>query len=697
MTRAAASKYALLGNALLGSLTRSSQAALLAVATLALAAVPALSQTAPSAPSSVQPAAPSSKNAEAAAPQSPYHGDVVEDIIARVNDQVISSSDFLRASQELEAQGKEHNLAPAAIDEQKKQLLRDLIDNQLLLSRGKQLGITGETETIRQLDELRKQNNLDSLEALEKAAEQQGVSFADFKASIQNRVITSQVIRDEVGRRISITTGEEQQFYNDHKDQFTTPESVKLSEILVPTADPDNAGQVAEAQTKADALEAELKGGKPFADVAKASSGNSTAAQGGVLGDYKRGQLASVLEDAVFPLPQGQYTAPIRTKQGFVILKVDGHTAAGLQSFDEVKPQVEDALGGQKINPALRAYLGRLREEAFISIKPGFVDTAATSDEFRPIFSAYTPPAPKKKKAAVARTRFSGSARTRNTPSLAAKASKPEPAAPAPPTGVPSLADVPGGGGTNTAAVAPATTPVAPAAPAPKTIAKVQKPGKREKVRFGQAPRQSLPSAETQTQDAGATATGGNASNVETAANVPQTGPQTIQGGGGAVPGNIHFSNGESGTDEQVEAKKVKTRYSQQAAKVKAAKIEKKANAKAEPFPVAPADSQEVADKQTQAAPLGLAGDTSKKVPKPKPSEKTRYSDEAGKDKTAQPAEPTADPNVPPSPAAPVASQPFGQPAPQAPANDAPPPPQSAPAPSADPLVGNPPAATQPQ
>ncbi len=692
MTRAAVSKYALLGN-----LTRfSSQAALLAVATIALAAVPALPQTAPSAPSSVQPGTQSSKNAEAAAPQSPYHGDVVEDIIARVNDQVISSSDFLRASQELEAQGKEHNLSPAAIDEQKKQLLRDLIDNQLLLSRGKQLGISGETETIRQLDELRKQNNLDSLEALEKAAEQQGVSFADFKASIQNRVITSQVIRDEVGRRISITTGEEQQFYNDHKDQFTTPESVKLSEILVPTADPDNAEQVATAQTKADALEAELKGGKPFADIAKASSGNSTAAQGGVLGDYKRGQLASVLEDAVFPLPQGQYTAPIRTKQGFVILKVDGHTAAGLQPFESVKLQVEDALGGQKINPALRAYLTRLREEAFISIKPGFVDTAATSDEFRPIFSAYTPPQPKKKKAAVARTRFSGSARTRNTPSLAAKASKPEPAAPAPPTGVLSLADVPGGS-TNTAAITPATTPATSAAPTPKNIARVQKPGKREKVRFGQAPRQSLPSAETQTQDAGATATGGNASNVETAANVPQTGPQTIQGGGSAVPGNIHFSNGESATDEQVEAKKVKTRYSQQAAKVKAAKIEKKANAKAEPFPVAPADSQEVADKQTQAAPLGLAGDTSKKVPKPKPTEKTRYSDEAGKDKNVPAAEPQSDPNVPPSPAAPTASQ-FGGPASQAPANDAPAPPQSAPAPSADPLVGSPsPAAPPPQ
>ncbi len=594
-----------------------------------------------------------SKNAQAAAPESPYHGDVVEDIIARVNDQVISSSDYNRAESDLEQQAKQHNWPPSELDSQKRQLLSDLIDNQLLLSKGKQLGITGEAETIRQLDEIRKQNHLDSMEALEKAAQDQGVSFADFKASIQNRAITSQVIRDEVGRRINITNTDEQQYYNDHKDQFTTPEEVKLSEILVPTADPDNAGQVADAQKKADALQAQLKGGKNFAAVAKAASGGSTAAEGGALGSFKSGQLAPVLEQATFSLKPGEYTAPIRTKQGFVILKVDQHEAAGLQPFSQVEPQVEEAIGMQKMQPALRAYLTRLREEAFIDVKPGYVDTAASKNETRPVFSAYTPPQPKKKKA-VARTRFSGRGRggerTRGSAIVAAKT------APAPTAGVPSLADVSAG---------KQAQPVA----GKKTVqtASVLKPGKREKVRFGQAPRETLPAAATQTKDAGASAENGNGSNAETAS------AQATD-----VNRDIHYENGESAAGDQAQASEKKTRFSDRAKIPKAVKEERARKAKQDPFPAPAPDAQEVADKATQDQPLGLRGDTSKAPPKPKPTGKTRFSDEAGKKK---------DTTEPGAPGVPVNAPTYVGPSPQnAPVTRAPVPTQATPNGTGDPM-----------
>ena len=670
---------------------------LLAVATFVLAAF-ALAPR----PSPAQAVSSVSKNAAAAAPVSPFHGEVVEDIIARVNDQVISSSDYARAEQELEQQAGQRNMSPADLDDQKRQLLRDLIDNQLLLSKGKQLGITGEAETIRQLDELRKQNNLDSMEALEKAAEQQGVSFADFKQSIQNRVITSQVIRDEVGRRISILPGDERQFYQDHPDQFTTPEQIKLSEILVPTADADNAAEVAAAQTKADALEAQLKSGKDFADVAKSSSGGSTAAQGGALGDFKRGQLAKVLEDDTFSLKPGEYTAPIRTKQGFVILKVDAHTPSGLQPFEQVQGQVEDALGMQKMQPALRAYLTRLREEAYIDIKPGYVDTGSSKNETRPIFSAYQPPAPKKKKAAVQRTRFSGRGRS-GTP--AQVASKSAPAAPAPPAGVPSLAEVPGGSGA--AATSPAGSAAAGAAPAVaaaqtpaattssnKTTAATQKPGKREKVRFGQAPREALPAADSRTQDAGASVANGNSSTTETAIAQNDSNAAATSGN---VAGNVRYANGENATEDQTVEKKGKTRFSQRATLTKAAKADKKAKANADPLAPPPPDAQEIADKSTQDRPLGLAGDTSRKAPKPKPTSKTRYSDEAGKKSDAATPVTGPDANAPSTPVG-LSGQttPYHEPSPQAPpGSDAPVTTQSTPTGSGDPL-GPPSPAAQP-
>ena len=687
---------------LLPSVRTALQAGLLAAATLALATVvPAYAQTV-SAPS---------KNAAAAAPQSPYHGDVVEDIIAQVNDQVISSSDYARAQQELDAQAKQRNMTQVDLDAQKSQLLRDLIDNQLLLSKGKQLGITGEAETVRQLDELRKQNHLDSMEALEKAAEEQGVSFADFKAGIQNRIITSQVIRDEVGRRINITQADEQQYYDEHKDQFTTPESVKLSEILVPTADPDNAAQVASAQTKADGLEAQLKSGKDFAALAKSSSGGSTAAQGGALGDYKRGALGKVLEDATFPLKAGEYTAPIRTKQGFVILKVEDHTASGQQPFSAVQPQVEDAVGMQKMNPALRQYLTRLREEAYIDVKPGYVDAGSSKNETRPIFSAYQPPQTKKKKK-VDRTRFSGRGRTR----VARSAPAAPPAAPASaiPPNTPSLADVPSGSGA-TPSTAPGTTPSGtPGTPASSSSssssrarptqtasAKPLKPGKREKVRFGQAPRETLPPSDTREQDAGASAENGNGSNAETAQNNGSN-----AAGGNVAPG-LQYENGESATEQQAVQKKVKTRFSQQGAKVKAAKIEKKRQAKIDPYPSPAADSQEIADKSVQAKPLGLEGDTSKKPPRPKAASKSRYSDEAGKKTDEQPpvqqntnatvGYPDTAPPAAPA-AAPPDAQPYQEPSPQrTPGTNPPVNTQTTPTGNGDPLGPPTPAPAQPQ
>ena len=115
-----------------------------------------------------------------AAPESPYGGATVEDIIARVNDQIITRSDFDRAMKELDAEAHQHGASMQETSEAHKDLLRNLIDQQLWLSKGKELGVTGDTELVTRLNEIRKQYNLETLEDLEKAAKEQGVSFEDF-------------------------------------------------------------------------------------------------------------------------------------------------------------------------------------------------------------------------------------------------------------------------------------------------------------------------------------------------------------------------------------------------------------------------------------------------------------------------------------------------------------------------------------
>ena len=187
------------------------------------------------------------------------NGTVVEDIIARVNDQIITRSDLKRSEQELAQELQQTNATPAEAAERQKNLLRDMIDQQLLLSRGKQLGIDPDAEVIRRLDEIRKQNHLDSMEALQKAAESQGVSFEDFKANIRNNIITQQVVRDEVGSHLQMSPMQEQAYYEAHKQDFAQPEQVRVSERLIDTPADATDAQVAQAKAKADDIEAQIK------------------------------------------------------------------------------------------------------------------------------------------------------------------------------------------------------------------------------------------------------------------------------------------------------------------------------------------------------------------------------------------------------------------------------------------------------
>src|SRR5258708_40235896 len=196
-----------------------------------------------------------------AEPSSPYGGVTVEDVIARVNDQIITRSDYDRSMKEVDQEARQHGATMQQMSEIHKDLLRNLIDQQLWLSKGKELGVNGETELINRLNEIRKQYNLATLEDLEKSAVEQGVSYEDFKANIRNQIVTQQVMRDQVGRHLNFTPGEVQRYFEAHKADYSQPESIKLSEILVSTGDAGDDAKVAEAKAKADDLEAKLKSG----------------------------------------------------------------------------------------------------------------------------------------------------------------------------------------------------------------------------------------------------------------------------------------------------------------------------------------------------------------------------------------------------------------------------------------------------
>jgi peptidyl-prolyl cis-trans isomerase SurA len=579
----------------------------------------------------------------------PVNGKVVEDIVARVNDQIITQSDYDRSADQLEAESKQQAIPPRELQQKQADLLRDLIDQQLLLSKGKELGITGETELIKRLDEIRKQNHLDSLEDLEKAASQQGVSYEDFKANIRNSIITQQVVRDEVGRHISMSPADVQSYFKQHESEFAQPESVTLNEILIPTpaaagTEGADAAQVAAAQAQAQAIAAKLAAGAKFDDLAKPAPTDPTAPKSVTLGEYRRGMLAKEIEDKAFALNAGQYTQPIRTKQGFIILQVTQHTLGGDASFKQVEPQVEEALFLERMQPALRVYLTKLRGEAYVELKPGVVDTGASGNEMRLTYSAYTPPAPKKKKK-FARSRFRGKQKSTPLPATTQTAATPTPGAPtpaAPTTAGAATGTTATGAALAGAALAGAATPATGAA-APATTQQasnndqnVQKPGKKEKIRFGQAPRESLPSSQVAT------------------ANVPAAGPDTNPSV--TTPETRYVNPDGTISGATAAAPERKSRMSNRPPVKKAKKDKSDTDASDQPTP------EELASQKVQNAPLGLTDQAAAQKKAKQKADKTRLS-ERPKEQDQTPAPylgkpATGEPPAAAQPSAPSPSQP---------------------------------------
>lgn len=500
---------------------------------------------------------------------------VVEFPIARVNDQIIDNSDYQRALEQLNEEGQQAGASQADLDQRRKDLLRDLIDTQLLLSRGKELDINADSDVIRQLDEIRKEHHFDSMEALEKAVRASGISFEDFKAKIKNDIITRQVIRDEVARKLTLTQKDEQAYYDAHKQEFAQPEQVRLSEILVPTPDNATDAQVAQAQAKVDDIEAKLKAGAKFEDLAKQYSGGPNADTGGDLGAFKRGELGSpLLEDPAFALQEGQWTAPIRTRQGFLILELTKHQQAGIPPLNAVEQQVQEAVYDQAMQPALRAYMTSLREKAFIDIAAGYTDSGASPKETKPVFAAASQPTVKKKveqKARLERQRAAYAAQKAQAKANASKA--------------------------------------AAAGPGAVNVVDGKKPKKihREKIRFGQMPQNSLPETPQETL---ATGEGPGA---------PASGEAAAEDAARTAADQSNLATNDEPIGPAVPAPK-KTRFADRQAEMASAKAQQKATKlKQRTQMVAPAPSSEdKTTQQTQGAALGLNGDTATKKKKKK-------------------------------------------------------------------------------
>lgn len=314
--------------------------------------------------------------AGSAAPRLEAARRVVERIIVRVNNEIITQRMYEKEKEKLRAQLAEQ-YSGAQLEtqyrEQSKNLLRDLIDQALMVQKAKDLDINVETDVIKQLDDIRQKYNLATLEDLQKEVEKQGILWEDFKDQIRRQLLMREVMGREVGSRIIVSREDARKYYDQHQDEFKSPGFVHLAQILISTAKykPD------EAKKRADEALAELKSGARFADVAKKYSDGSNAAQGGDIGMMKMSNMASSVAAVVNKMDVNETSGIIDSKSGYLILKLVERFSPGIAKFDEVEQHINEILYNQKMQPQLRDYLTQLRKESYIFKAPGYIDTGA--------------------------------------------------------------------------------------------------------------------------------------------------------------------------------------------------------------------------------------------------------------------------------------------------------------------------------
>jgi peptidyl-prolyl cis-trans isomerase SurA len=307
---------------------------------------------------------------------------VVEEIVAKCNGDIVTRGDLDRSRRELieslRANGVVGDELEKQLAEREKNLLRDKIDQLILAQKGKDLNINVDSDVSKQMAAIQSDSKIADPEKFQAyIKEQSGLPYEDFKLEMKNRLLTQRVIREEVTDKMSVKHEELEKYYNEHKTDFVREEQIALQEILISSEGKDAAG-VAAAEKKAKDLVGRARKGERFAEMARDNSDSLTAkSMGEFPAPFKKGMLSANLEDAVWNQPKGFITDPIKTSNGFLILRVEDHQKAGQAELSEVESRINEILLAPKLEAAVREYLTKLRKDAFLEIKADYIDTGA--------------------------------------------------------------------------------------------------------------------------------------------------------------------------------------------------------------------------------------------------------------------------------------------------------------------------------
>jgi parvulin-like peptidyl-prolyl isomerase len=305
-------------------------------------------------------------------------GQIVEAIVIRVGDRIITRTQYDKRLHDAFAEA-EQTVPPAQIaakkDEIRKNLPNDLIAELLIKDRADRLNLTvGADEMKDAVARLKQQYGIETDKQFEESLQKSGLTRADMEARLRDTLLTNKVFGRELRSREELTDRELRERYDREKEHYRLPERARLREIVVPR--PENAAASEQMQKRVEQIATDARVAPDFAKYAAAVPESVTKEKGGDMGEVARGELLPDLDKAVFNAQAGAVIGPISTKSGWHILKVETRLPSEVPAFESVKDKLRKDVSDETFQRDYKAYIDRLRKDAFIQINEQNVPTA---------------------------------------------------------------------------------------------------------------------------------------------------------------------------------------------------------------------------------------------------------------------------------------------------------------------------------
>ena len=297
---------------------------------------------------------------------------VTNAIVAVVNDDIITLFEVNREAQPAIGDAeKKGSLTDAARSQIRRTALDRLIEKKLTGQKIKELNIHVSEEEVRQaIDDVRKQNNIPSQEALVAALAGQGLSFDQYRAQLQEQIEKLKLVSIEVRAKVQVGETETRDYYSANLAKYTEEESYRARHIFFKTGEKSTPDEIQRSKTTALAVLADAKGGKEFAELAKKFSEDPAARKdGGDLGSFKKGDMQPELEKAILALKPGEVSELVTTPIGFHIIKLEARIAGATKPFESVKAEIEEILYRKKSEERFSQWAKDLRGKASIELR----------------------------------------------------------------------------------------------------------------------------------------------------------------------------------------------------------------------------------------------------------------------------------------------------------------------------------------